>query len=107
LIHLEGSVPAHSKCPTNLSQHSLTPTIWSDIVVLVGRESGYLKIFFYISRGEYEESYHLIFQKVFREISQYFVEKYSISCVEKTTMVLASVDLGSKLSIVYNLLNYA
>jgi hypothetical protein len=35
------------------SQHSLSPTIWSDIVVLVGRESGYLKIFFYISRGEY------------------------------------------------------
>ena len=33
------------------SQHSLSPTIWSDI--LVGRESGYLKIFFYISRGEY------------------------------------------------------
>jgi hypothetical protein len=32
------------KCPTNLSQHSLSPTIWSDIVV--GRESGYLKIFF-------------------------------------------------------------
>ena len=26
------------------SQHSLSPTIWSDIVV--GRESGYLKIFF-------------------------------------------------------------
>ena len=33
------------------SQHSLSPTIWSDIVV--GRESGYLKIFFYISRGEH------------------------------------------------------
>ena len=33
------------------SQHSLSPTIWS--VILVGRESGYLKIFFYISRGEY------------------------------------------------------
>jgi hypothetical protein len=32
------------KCPTNLSQHSLSPTIWSDIVV--GRESGYLKICF-------------------------------------------------------------
>jgi hypothetical protein len=32
------------KCPTNLSQHSLSLTIWSDIVV--GRESGYLKIFF-------------------------------------------------------------
>ena len=28
------------------SQHSLSPTIWSDIVVVVGRESGYLKIFF-------------------------------------------------------------
>ena len=27
------------------------PNIWSDIVV--GRESGYLKIFFYISRGEH------------------------------------------------------
>ena len=27
------------KCPTNLSQHSLSPTIWSDI--MVGRESGY------------------------------------------------------------------
>jgi hypothetical protein len=39
------------KCPTNLSQHSLSLTIWSDIVV--GRESGYLKIFFYISRGEH------------------------------------------------------
>ena len=26
------------------AQHSLSPTIWSDIVV--GRESGYLKIFF-------------------------------------------------------------
>ena len=24
------------KCPTNLSQHSLSPTIWSDILVLVG-----------------------------------------------------------------------
>jgi hypothetical protein len=35
---------------TNM-QHSLCPTIWSDIVV--GRESGYLKIFFYISRGEH------------------------------------------------------
>ena len=23
------------------SQHSLSPTIWSDILVLVGRESGY------------------------------------------------------------------
>jgi phosphatidylserine/phosphatidylglycerophosphate/cardiolipin synthase-like enzyme len=33
------------------SQHSLSPTIWSDIVV--GRESAYLKIFFYISRGEH------------------------------------------------------
>jgi phosphatidylserine/phosphatidylglycerophosphate/cardiolipin synthase-like enzyme len=34
------------------SQHSLSPTtIWSDIVV--GRENGYLKIFFYISRGEH------------------------------------------------------
>jgi hypothetical protein len=33
------------------SQHSLSPTIWSDIVV--GSESGYLKIFFYISRGEH------------------------------------------------------
>ena len=33
------------------SQHSLSPTIWSDI--LVGRESGYEKIFFYISPGEY------------------------------------------------------
>jgi hypothetical protein len=31
----------------------LSPTIWSDIVVVVGRESGYLKIFFYISRGEH------------------------------------------------------
>ena len=31
------------------SQHSLSPTIWSDIVVLVG----YLKIFFFISRGEH------------------------------------------------------
>ena len=28
------------------SQHSLSPTIWSDIMVMVGRESGYLKIFF-------------------------------------------------------------
>ena len=28
------------------SQHSTSPTIWSDIVVVVGRESGYLKIFF-------------------------------------------------------------
>jgi hypothetical protein len=28
------------------SQHSPSPTIWSDIVVVVGRESGYLKIFF-------------------------------------------------------------
>ena len=35
------------KGPKNLSQHSLSPTIWSDIVV------GYLKIFFYISRGEH------------------------------------------------------
>ena len=33
------------------SQHSLNPTIWSDIVV--GRENGYLKIFFYISQGEH------------------------------------------------------
>ena len=33
------------------SQHSLSPTIWSDIVV--GHESGYLKIFFYIYRGEH------------------------------------------------------
>ena len=32
-------------------QHSLSPTFWSDIVVR--RESGYLKIFFYISRGEH------------------------------------------------------
>jgi hypothetical protein len=32
------------------SQHSLSPTIWSDIVV--GRESGF-KDFFYISRGEH------------------------------------------------------
>ena len=47
------------KCPTHSremsdkfeSQHSPSPTIWSDIVV--GRESGYLKIFFYISRGEH------------------------------------------------------
>jgi hypothetical protein len=39
------------KCPTHSremfdkfeSQHSLSPTIWSDIVV--GRESGYLKVF--------------------------------------------------------------
>jgi hypothetical protein len=28
------------------SQHSQSPTIWSDIMVVVGRESGYLKIFF-------------------------------------------------------------
>ena len=35
------------------SRHSLSPTIWSDIMVVVGRESGYLKIFFYISRGEH------------------------------------------------------
>jgi hypothetical protein len=42
------------KCPTHSremsdkfeSQHSLNPTIWLDIVVVVGRESGYLKIFF-------------------------------------------------------------
>ena len=40
-------------CDKFESQHSLSPTIWSDIMVLVGRESGYLKIFFYISRGEY------------------------------------------------------
>ena len=33
------------------SQHSPSPTIWSDIVV--GRESGYLKIFFTFSRGEH------------------------------------------------------
>ena len=47
------------RCPTHSremsdrfeSQHSLSPTIWSDIVV--GRESVYLKIFFYISRGEH------------------------------------------------------
>jgi hypothetical protein len=32
------------KCPTNLRVNTLSPTIWSDIVV--GRESGYLKIFF-------------------------------------------------------------
>jgi hypothetical protein len=38
------------------SQHSLSPTIWSDI--MVGRESGYLKIFFYISRGEHVK--HLV-----------------------------------------------
>jgi phosphatidylserine/phosphatidylglycerophosphate/cardiolipin synthase-like enzyme len=39
------------ECPTNLRVNTLSPTIWSDIVV--GRESGYLKIFFYISRGEH------------------------------------------------------
>ena len=33
------------------TQHSLSPTIWSDIVV--GHESGYLKIFFTFSRGEH------------------------------------------------------
>jgi hypothetical protein len=33
-----------TKCNKFESQHSLSPTIWSDIVV--GRESGYLKIFF-------------------------------------------------------------
>ena len=43
-IHLFDSGILLIKCPTNLSQHSLSPTIWSDIVV--GRESGYLKIFF-------------------------------------------------------------
>ena len=43
--------------PTYSSQN--VQQIWestlskSDIVVLVGRESGHLKIFFYISRGEY------------------------------------------------------
>ena len=43
------------------SQHPLTSSIWSDIVgdseYLVGHESGYLKIFFYISRGEHVEHF--------------------------------------------------
>ena len=36
------------KCPTNLRVNTLSSptTIWLDIVVVVGRESGYLKIFF-------------------------------------------------------------
>ena len=53
------------------SQHSLSPTIWSDI--LVGRESGYLKIFFYISRGEHVK--HFV-------IDAYFVSVLSFRYVE-------------------------
>ena len=39
-----GHIPPREMSDKFESQHSLSPTIWSDIVV--GRESGYLKIFF-------------------------------------------------------------
>jgi hypothetical protein len=41
------------KCPINLRVNTLGRTSWVHSEYLVGRESGYLKIFFYISRGEH------------------------------------------------------